>query len=139
MAEHRAAFSAPLNPELIPKLHIYFGSQTGPAERFANELAEEATNKGGENALVDLEDFSGEALAGCQMGVFLVATFGEGQPTTNAQQAHDWLKRKKKEQCGELLGGLRYCVFGLGSSHYEHFCAEGKYFDGHLAQLGGRR
>lgn len=73
------------------------------------------------------------------MALFIVATFGEGQPTANAQVFYDWLKKKKKEREMSLLSELKFAVFALGSSHYEHFCAAGRYFDSHLETIGGAR
>ena len=38
-----------------------------------------------------------------------------------------------------LLLGLRYSVFGLGNSTYEHFNAMGKFVDKKLEEMGGKR
>ena len=35
--------------------------------------------------------------------------------------------------------GLRYAVFGLGNSTYEHFNAMGKFVDTKMEEMGGKR
>ena len=35
--------------------------------------------------------------------------------------------------------GLRYAVFGLGNSTYEHFNAMGKFVDTEMEKMGGKR
>jgi len=77
----------------------------------------------------DLEGDLGEVLA-----VFCLATYGEGDPTDNAQAFFDWLQEGSAD-----FNGLRYSVFGLGNSTYEHFNAMGKFVDKKLEEMGGKR
>ena len=73
-------------------------------------------------------------LEGPVLAVFCVATYGEGDPTDNAQALYDWLQ----EGNGDVKG-LRYAVFGLGNSTYEHFNAMGKVVDKKLSDMNGKR
>ncbi|XP_062501211.1 NADPH--cytochrome P450 reductase-like isoform X2 [Corticium candelabrum] len=66
--------------------------------------------------------------------LFCMATYGEGDPTDNAQEFYDWLK-----DTDEDLSGLKYAVFGLGNKTYEHFNAIGRFVDAQLEKLGAER
>ena len=66
--------------------------------------------------------------------VFCLATYGEGDPTDNAQQLHDFLQAANTD-----LSSLRYAVFGLGNKTYEHFNEMGKICDDKLNEMGARR
>nr|P79209.2 RecName: Full=Nitric oxide synthase 3; AltName: Full=Constitutive NOS; Short=cNOS; AltName: Full=EC-NOS; AltName: Full=NOS type III; Short=NOSIII; AltName: Full=Nitric oxide synthase, endothelial; Short=Endothelial NOS; Short=eNOS [Ovis aries] len=52
-------------------------------------------------------------------------------------------RRKRKESSNTdsagALGTLRFCVFGLGSRAYPHFCAFARAVDTRLEELGGER
>jgi NADPH-ferrihemoprotein reductase len=90
--------------------------------------------------------------------LFLVATYGDGEPTDNAADLYNWALRAAGEagrggSLGEesdgagtaaaaskpLLSGVHFGVFGLGNKQYEHFCAVGKRLDAALAALGATR
>ena len=62
-----------------------------------------------------------------------MATYGEGDPTDNAEQLHQWMQRDHD------LSGLKYAVFGLGNKTYEYYNEIGKYFDKRLEKLNGSR
>jgi len=66
--------------------------------------------------------------------VFIVATYWEGDPTSNADKLNSWLK----EYNGDLPY-LKYAVFGLGNSGYTFFNAFGKFVDGRMSELGATR
>lgn len=68
------------------------------------------------------------------LAIFCVATYGEGDPTDNAQELHTWLKEGKVR-----LDSLKYTVFGLGNKTYEHFNAMGQFIDKRLEELGATR
>lgn len=63
-----------------------------------------------------------------------MATYGEGDPTDNAQELYDYLQQ---DQCD--LNGLNYGVFGLGNKTYEHYNEVGKFIDKRLEELNGKR
>uniref|UniRef100_A0A8C8HAZ6 Flavodoxin-like domain-containing protein n=1 Tax=Oncorhynchus tshawytscha TaxID=74940 RepID=A0A8C8HAZ6_ONCTS len=68
------------------------------------------------------------------LAVFCMATYGEGDPTDNAQDFYDWMQETNGE-----LNRVNFAVFGLGNKTYEHLNAMGKYTDKRLEELGGRR
>lgn len=84
----------------------------------------------------DLEDFDPEALANTKLAIFLMATYGEGEPTDNAQKFMAWLKNENDEVAGDFLGSTKYVVFGLGNKQYEHFNRTGKMCNAQLSKLG---
>lgn len=156
-----------LDKEIYPGGHltIYYGSQTGTAESFANDMQREGETFGFKVRVVDLEDVgeADDALSdfchehyqdeqGRSRAVFLMATYGEAEPTDNAQNFIENLQLRsgirgvvstvdpaEEEKNPELFAGLDYAVFGLGNSQYEHFNAMGKLTDAGLAAAGGQR
>jgi len=118
---------------------VFYGSQTGTAEEFATRLAKEANRYRLKAMVADPEEYDMEDLAKVaeienSLAIFCVATYGEGDPTDNAQDFYQWL------QSGEAdLSGLNYAVFGLGNKTYEHYNSMGKYVDSRLEELGASR
>jgi len=123
---------------------IFFGSQTGTAEDYASRLVKEAKQYGIKALAADLEDYDMEQLTALHeidnaLAVFCLATYGEGDPTDNAQEFWDLLKANE-ENLGEFdLKGLKYAVFGLGNKTYEHYNTVGTYVDNILDKFGGSR
>lgn len=77
----------------------------------------------------DLESFDPEQLKAQPLAIFLVATYGEGDPTDNAMAFAKWLKDADGEIPASYLQGVNYFVFALGDTQYEHFNAMGKLTD----------
>ncbi|KFG64915.1 flavodoxin domain-containing protein [Toxoplasma gondii RUB] len=136
-AEERSA--DPLGDGKVKKLScrdtlfVYFGSQSGTAEAFSEELASAVVQEIEELQhveVVDLEDFDPDAFLAQQFKVLVVATHGEGEPTDNARGFFEWLQRYTKDlregrTPSPAMQG--WCaVFGLGSSDYERFNRMGR-------------
>lgn len=129
-----------------PKVTLLYGTQTGTAERFAKQLKNEMSSRYGDSnhyAIVDIEDYKAEeALCNEKLVFFLMATYGDGEPTDNAADFYNWLiKAGKEAEDGEgqtLLKGVSYGVFGLGNKQYEHFCAVGHKVHSAMQQLGAQ-
>ena len=117
------------------KLRIFFGSQSGTAEGFAFDMEKEGKQFGFSAKAIDLEDYDPEDLKDEKLVIFLVATYGEGEPTDNAQEFYNWLSAES-ERMDDECSSLQFAVFGLGNSQYEFFNAMGKQFDKYLEQYG---
>lgn len=130
------------NEEIKPKndyicqILIFFGSQSGTAAKYANILAEEAEKNSFEAKVIDLEEFESYNLKE-NICFFLMATYGEGDPTDNAKMFYKWLKAEALSP--ETLKGLRFSVFGLGNTQYQHYNAMGRNVNKLLENLGGQR
>lgn len=117
---------------------LLFGSQTGTAEDYANKLSRELHSRFGLKTMVaDFADYDFENFGDITEDIlvfFIVATYGEGEPTDNADEFHTWLTEE-----ADTLSTLKYTVFGLGNSTYEFFNAIGRKFDRLLGEKGGDR
>ncbi|KAG8122804.1 hypothetical protein E2320_018254 [Naja naja] len=118
---------------------VFYGSQTGTAEEFANRLAKDAQRYGMRGMSADPEEYDLSDMTHLSeidksLAVFCMATYGEGDPTDNAQDFYDWL-----QDTDSKLSGIKYAVFGLGNKTYEHFNAMGKFVDKRLEELGAQR
>ncbi|XP_010869620.2 P450 (cytochrome) oxidoreductase b isoform X1 [Esox lucius] len=118
---------------------VFYGSQTGTAEEFANRLSKDAQRYGMKGMAADPEEYDMCELSRLSeidnsLAIFCMATYGEGDPTDNAQDFYDWLQ----EHDGEL-DGVNYTVFALGNKTYEHYNAMGVYVDKRLEELGAKR
>mmetsp|Transcript_25362 Transcript_25362/g.35102 ORF Transcript_25362/g.35102 Transcript_25362/m.35102 type:complete len:673 (+) Transcript_25362:329-2347(+) len=117
-------------------LNIFYGSQTGTAEDFANTLSDEGTAYGFRCEVIDLEDIQPEEIGESKYAIFCMATYGEGEPTDNARAFFEWIKETEEE---EICSDLKFSVFGLGNKTYEHYNYMGKEVDTKLEAMGGQR
>ena len=121
---------------------IFYGSQTGTAEKLASILSKETHARFGIDSLVaNLEDFDYDDLLSLREGniaIFLLATYGEGEPTDNAIAFNEYCN-SLKSNIATAATSLQYAAFGLGSSSYPQFNAMIKRVDSTLNNLGATR
>eukprot|EP00730_Choanoeca_flexa_P013197 TRINITY_DN5061_c0_g1_i2.p1 TRINITY_DN5061_c0_g1~~TRINITY_DN5061_c0_g1_i2.p1 ORF type:complete len:658 (+),score=164.43 TRINITY_DN5061_c0_g1_i2:63-2036(+) len=127
--------------EVGAQLIVFFGSQTGTAEDYAQRLAGEARRYGLKAIVADLQDYDMDQLEQLEdaVALFCVATYGEGEPTDNAQDFHESVKSKQDMDMEWDLKGLDYGVFGLGNKTYEHFNSMAIFVDKALDHFGAKR
>jgi NADPH-ferrihemoprotein reductase len=83
-----------------PKVLILFGTQTGTAERFSKQLKLELAARYGDGnryEVLDMEEFKAEGLDKEKLVFFMMATYGDGEPTDNAADFYQWLIRASSE------------------------------------------
>ncbi|TVY35368.1 NADPH--cytochrome P450 reductase [Lachnellula occidentalis] len=107
---------------------VFYGSQTGTAEDYASRLAKEGKSRYGlETMVADLEDYEFENLDTFpedKVAVFVLATYGEGEPTDNAVDFYEFITGDEptfSESSEPPLGNLKFVAFGLGNNTYEHY------------------
>ncbi|KAF7115492.1 hypothetical protein CNMCM5793_002450 [Aspergillus hiratsukae] len=122
---------------------VYWGSQSGRAERLAASFARECSARLGLRAAVaDLDDHDHEHLVEVhspKLVVFVVSTFGEGDPTDNASTFCSVLKALRDTDNRQLLKDLQYAAFGLGNRNYRHYNKIVDLVDRTLQDLGATR
>ena len=128
---------------------VFYGSQTGTAEDYAARIAKEGHSRFGLKTMVaDLEDYDYANLDQFledKVAVFVLATYGEGEPTDNAVEFYEFI-------CGDdvsfsegggadeqPLSKLKYVTFGLGNNTYEHYNAMVRRVDTALRKMGATR
>lgn len=131
------------SPSTNVNLRIVFGSQSGTAEAFANELDFDAQEANIKTELIDALNFSAKDLipkAGQHnVTAFVMACYGEGEPTDNAKKFFKSLEETPMD--GKVLQGAKYGVFGLGNSQCfrDRYNVIGKLLDKRLEASGGKR
>jgi NADPH-ferrihemoprotein reductase len=107
---------------------VFFGSQTGTAEAYASRLTKEGKSRFGlETMVANLEDYDYEnldQLPSDKVAIFILASYGEGEPTDNAADFYSFISNDKPSfSKGASLAQLHYIAFGLGNKTYEHYNA----------------
>ena len=82
----------------------------------------------------------------CPVFLFVVSTFGDGEPPNHALEFASWLSSQRQQPEATTTTttttaklNFPYAVFGLGDRTYQHFAAFGSFVDSRLEKLGGQR
>lgn len=129
---------APAAPVLDPargRLTILYGSETGNAERVAEQAAAAATERGVPARVLDMADYKLRELRDERLLMIVTATHGEGDPPDPAADFYEFVHGRKAPK----LAGAKFAVLALGDSSYELFCQTGRDFDARLEALGAER
>jgi NADPH-ferrihemoprotein reductase len=125
---------------------IFYGSQTGTAEDYASRLAKEGKSRFGlETMVADLEDYDFDnldALPSDKIVMFVLATYGEGEPTDNAVDFYEFIMGEDVAFSGDNdppLSNLNFVAFGLGNNTYEHYNSMVRNVTKALEKLGAHR
>ncbi|KAK0391239.1 hypothetical protein NLU13_0740 [Sarocladium strictum] len=125
---------------------IFYGSQTGTAEDYASRLAKEGKSRFGlETMVADLEEYDFDNLDSIpsdKVVMFVLATYGEGEPTDNAVEFYEFITGEDVSFEGgndPPLSNLNYVAFGLGNNTYEHYNSMVRNVNKALEKLGGNR
>jgi NADPH-ferrihemoprotein reductase len=91
---------------------IFWGSQSGTAEGLANRLVRDCRSRFGLDALAaDLSDYDPDSISNIpetKLAIFIISTYGEGDPSDNATHFLSWIESNKTVQ----FSRLRYAAFG---------------------------
>ncbi|KAF5563769.1 NCP1-NADPH-cytochrome P450 reductase [Fusarium phyllophilum] len=127
---------------------VLFGSQSGNAQEFAEKLAREAhTRFQLRSTVAEIDEYTYQSLHKLPENTivfFILASYGDGEPTDNAEQFYNFLINEDDDgpfdQLREHgLQNLSYAAFGLGNSSYAHFNAVIRKVDERLQLCGARR
>ncbi|MEM9140833.1 MAG: flavodoxin domain-containing protein, partial [Pseudomonadota bacterium] len=131
-----AAKASSAEPEAGTALTILYGSQSGTSESLSKDLRKFAATQGFDATIAELDSTNPAALTEVKHLLIIAATFGEGEPTDNAQTFY---KALMAQDAPPLPQSLNYSVCGMGDSSYTHFNKIGRDLDARLAELGATR
>jgi MioC protein len=117
----------------MSRIVILFGTESGNAEFVADDIAVELESSG-ETAVADMSDFDLDEFTPEDFYVVVCSTHGEGELPIGAQPFFDALQATRPD-----LTGVKYSVFGLGDSTYDHYSHGSEIIDALLTELGGMR
>lgn len=128
-----------MSSQATPSMKILFGSQTGTAQAFAQELGTEGEEKNIPNEVIEMDTYDTNSIENDNLLVFIAATYGKGEPTDNAKNFVKWMQSSEAKQ--KNLKELEYTVFGLGKSktYGDRYQAASKMLDEGMENLGAKR
>lgn len=111
---------------------LVFASQSGNAERLAWRSAAALQSGGVAAKVASLANLSSQDLASAGRALFVVSTFGEGEPPDAARAF-----ARRMRTATPALGGLSYGMLALGDRAYQDFCGFGHALESWLSRNGG--
>jgi len=126
---------APLQAPQGRTLTILYGTETGNSRDLAKALAASATERGLAPKVSDLSDYKVRQLKDEEDVLFIISTYGEGDPPQPSVAFFEFLEGPRAPK----LDGVRFSVLALGDSTYEKYCEAGKRIDQRFEELGATR
>ncbi|MEM0966189.1 MAG: flavodoxin family protein [Verrucomicrobiota bacterium] len=115
-------------------IHILYATGNGNSRRLAKKLEQELNGEGFDAQKTNLSDLTADQLDEMQFTVWLISTWGEGDPPPDSDPFFQQLASREKP-----LDHLVYSMVGLGDSCFTHYCGASVTLEEHLLRLGARQ
>ena len=79
-------------PETV---YIYYGSEMGTGQGFAEDLGSFLEKNGIHNSVMDIDEFEDDDIVNQELCIFFFSTYGKGMPTRRSWR--DWVQRRLVE------------------------------------------
>ncbi|MDT3502521.1 sulfite reductase flavoprotein subunit alpha [Stenotrophomonas maltophilia] len=112
---------------------VVHASQSGLAEQLAWRAAAQLQASGQAVQVLPLARIDADRLQAASHALFVLSTFGDGEPPDSARRASRQLLGRSLD-----LATLQFGMLALGDRQYPHYCAFGRQFDAWLLSNGGR-
>ena len=112
---------------------LFYGSETGTAERTASQMVEEFEKRGLKVKCMAADELEMDVLSQAKVAIGLVATCGQGALPANIQEFAKSLEE------GADLSKTKFSVFGLGDTAYYFYCKAANEVDALLEKCGAQR
>ena len=113
---------------------ILYGTQTGNAKYVAEDIGRECTRRSIKVRVSSMDAYDITQLPTEKIVIFVIATTGQGDPTSTMKISWKFLTRKDLPKGS--LSDVNFTVFGLGDSSYEIFWAMARKLYQRMLQLG---
>ncbi|KAF9888548.1 hypothetical protein FE257_008479 [Aspergillus nanangensis] len=104
---------------------IFYGTQSGTSYELARHLSRSIFQRFSKAAIVaDLSDYDYDSFAALPPKVivlFILSTYGEGDPPDNGIRFDEWLDKGLPQHPSGNLSNMHYAILGLGNSKYKHY------------------
>ncbi|OCS87793.1 assimilatory sulfite reductase (NADPH) flavoprotein subunit [Caryophanon tenue] len=125
---------APAAPPQTRTVTVLFASQTGNAQKLAQNIGAELQTQGLEVEVASMAKFKPNNLKKVEDVLIVASTNGEGEPPDNALGFHEFLYSKRAPK----LDHVRFAVLALGDTSYEFYCKTGHDFNNRFLELGAQ-
>lgn len=130
-AVRSAAAAQALSEGSVAPTLVLYASQTGQAEALAWDTARRLHADGTPVRVLALNALDAATLAAAPRALFIVSTYGEGDPPDGASLFVETVMAAPLP-----LTGLRYGVLALGDRQYQNFCGFGRALDEWMHRSG---
>jgi sulfite reductase (NADPH) flavoprotein alpha-component len=119
---------------VVNKITILYGTETGNSKKLAVEFAALAKKKSIHAKVIGMDQYKLTDLPKEEYLFVLISTHGEGEPPIAAKDFYNHI-----HSYTSTLSNLKYGVLALGDTSYPLFCKTGEEVDEQLYKLGGKR
>lgn len=115
-------------------ISILFATVSGNTQDYAEKLHKALKAEGIDAELKNVADFKKPFSVPTGTVLYMTSTYNDGDQPDDALDYYDYLTGLGDDK--SKMSGVKYCVFGLGSTSYSHFCRASEQINSAFKSLG---
>lgn len=118
-----------INKDNLPYISIVYATQNNTSKQFSLSIKSDFKDSQVKVKIINTSEFTIDLMKKNVLIIFLISTYGEGEPTDDSLDFFKEIDSQIKEMVKSDIDSnpyFRYAIFGLGSKKYEKYCESAK-------------